>query len=145
QVAVITTISYDHQQYLGNSLEKIAFEKAGIIKENTPCVCGVKNLRALRVIRKKCREVQARLIEVFGQGKKFTWDDSETGLVFRYDSGRQIYCFKPSLPGLHQGENAAVAIAVTEVMEDIGWQINKDKVIEGIETTSWPGRLEVFS
>jgi len=145
EVSIITTISYDHQQYLGKTLEKIAFEKAGIIKEKRPCVSGVRNLKAQRVIKKKCREVDAPLVEVFGSGKKLACNDNQTGLVFRYESGRQVYEFQPSLPGFHQGENAAVAIAVAEVMKGMGWKIDKQKIIKGIETTDWPGRLEVFS
>lgn len=145
QVSVITTISYDHQQYLGDTLDKIAFEKAGIIKENTPCVCGVKNRIALQVIKKKCQELQAPLIEVFGQGRKFSWKDSRKGPVFIFQSNSQTYRYQPSLPGLHQGENAAVAITVAEVMKERGWKLNKNEIIKAIATANWPGRLEIFS
>jgi dihydrofolate synthase/folylpolyglutamate synthase len=145
QVAAITTISYDHQQYLGQTLDRIAFEKAGIIKENIPCVCGVKNRTALRVIKKKCQELQAPFLEVFGQGRKFSWENSSSGFLFTLQSDSGTYRYQPSLPGFHQGENAAVAITVAEVLKKQGWQLAKSKIIEAIATTSWPGRLEIFS
>jgi dihydrofolate synthase/folylpolyglutamate synthase len=145
QVSVITTISFDHQQYLGETLDRIAFEKAGIIKENTPCVCGVKHRVALRVIKKKCQEMNAPLTEVFGQGKRFSWENRPEGPVFRFQSRGGIYKYRPSLPGFHQGENAAVAITAGEAFREKGWKLSKTKIIEAIATTVWPGRLEVFS
>ncbi|MDY0231577.1 MAG: folylpolyglutamate synthase/dihydrofolate synthase family protein [Candidatus Saccharicenans sp.] len=145
EVAVITTIAYDHQQYLGNSLEKIAFEKAGIIKEKTPCVCGVKNRRALKVIKNKCQQVKAAFIPVCGQGRTLSWTETGEGLVFSYKTRSGSYQFKPSLAGRHQGENAATAIATTEVMGKLGWKLEKDKIIQALENITWPGRLEIIS
>ncbi len=145
EVAVITTIAYDHQQYLGDSLEKIAFEKAGIIKEKTPCICGVKNQKALKVIKSKCQEVKAPFIPVRGQGRTLSWTETDEGLVFFYKTRNGSYQFKPSLLGRHQGENAATAIATTEVMGESGWSLEKDKIIQGLENTTWPGRLEIIS
>ncbi|MCX8160662.1 MAG: bifunctional folylpolyglutamate synthase/dihydrofolate synthase [Candidatus Saccharicenans sp.] len=144
EVSVITTISYDHQQYLGSTLGKIAFEKAGIIKERVPCVCGVRTPEALRVIRKKCKKAGSPLVQVFGRRRKLTVEEEATGEVFLYQTESDTYKFRPSLPGRHQGENAAVAITVSEVMRASGWKLNKKKVIEGVESTSWPGRLEII-
>lgn len=144
RVSVITTVSYDHQQYLGTSLSQIAFEKAGIIKEKTPCVCGVRNREALQVIRKRCREEKAPLVLVFGGNRKFTGEEKESGGAFCYLTENGRYRFKPSLLGRHQGGNAAVSIAVSEVMKEAGWKLSREKIIRGVESTSWPGRLEVF-
>ncbi len=145
EVSVITTISYDHQQYLGSTLEKIAFEKAGIIKKNVPCVCGVRNPEALQVIRKKCREEGAPLVLAFGKGRRFIVKQEGCGEVFLYRTDCDSYEFRPSLPGRHQGENAAVAITVSEVLKESGWRLSREKIIQGLESTSWPGRLEIFS
>lgn len=145
EVSVITTISYDHQQYLGSTLEKIAFEKAGIIKKNVPCVCGVRSGEALRVIRKRCREEDAPLVLVFGRNRQFSVEKDGPGEIFLYRTDSDSYKFRPSLPGRHQGENAAVAITVSETMRDGGWKLRKKKIIQGIESTSWPGRLEIVS
>ncbi|NPV83289.1 MAG: bifunctional folylpolyglutamate synthase/dihydrofolate synthase [Candidatus Aminicenantes bacterium] len=144
EVSVITTVSYDHQQYLGSNLEKIAFEKAGIIKERIPCVCGVRSPEALRVIKKKCHDEDAPLVRVFDKKREFSVVENRRGEVFIYRTDSSTYKFRPSLPGQHQGENAAVAIATSEVMSARGWKLSKKKIIQGVESASWPGRLEIF-
>lgn len=145
EVSVITTVSYDHQQYLGSSLRQIAREKAGIIKENVPCVCGVRSQDALKIIREKCREVRAPLILAFGPGRKLSLEKTGPGEVFVYKTGFSTYNYRPSLPGQHQGENAAVAIATSELLSQKGWNLEKDRIIRAVESTVWPGRLEVIS
>ncbi|MDD8021274.1 MAG: bifunctional folylpolyglutamate synthase/dihydrofolate synthase [Acidobacteriota bacterium] len=143
--SVITSISHDHQQYLGHTLAKIAYEKAGIIKRGVPCIGGVKNEAVLKVIEKKCRQEGAPLIKVFDHGQKLTHCQVKDGHLFTFKTSRATYHFKPSLPGLHQGENAAIAIVTAETMKEQGYQLKKDKIIEAIETVVWPGRLEVIS
>ncbi|MGB9764681.1 MAG: bifunctional folylpolyglutamate synthase/dihydrofolate synthase [Candidatus Saccharicenans sp.] len=143
--SVITTISYDHQQYLGRSLKQIALEKAGIIKEKIPCVCGVKNQPAIEVIKKKCQEQQAHLIEVFGEGRELLIENNFIRPRFIYKTGEQVYRYELSLPGYHQGENAAVAISTAEIIKKQGWPIKKSLIIKGLALTGWPGRLEVYS
>ncbi|MGB9907307.1 MAG: bifunctional folylpolyglutamate synthase/dihydrofolate synthase [Candidatus Saccharicenans sp.] len=145
EVSVITTISYDHQQYLGSTLEQIAREKAGIIKDDTPCICGVRSQEALKVIRQKCREARARLVLAFGAGRKFSLERTGSGEVFIYKTGSGTYRYRPSLPGRHQGENAAVAIATAEVLSERGWNLEKNRIIQAVESTIWPGRLEIIS
>lgn len=145
EASVITTISYDHQQYLGSALGQIAREKAGIIKESTPCVCGVRSQEALKVIREKCREVGAPLILAFGPGRKFSLEKTGPGEGFVYKTGSRTYRYRPSLPGRHQGENAAVAIATSELLSQRGWNLEKDRIIRAVESTIWPGRLEIIS
>lgn len=145
ELSVITTISYDHQQYLGSNLRKIAFEKAGIIKEGVPCVCGVKNKEALSVIKKRCFECRAPLRLVFEKPADFQTKTDREGEIFIYRSSSAIYRFRPSLPGKHQGENAAVAIAAAETLREKGWKLEKKKIIEALENTVWPGRLEMVS
>ena len=144
EVSVITTVSFDHQQYLGQTLDRIAFEKAGIIKENTPCVCGVKEKVALQVIKEKCLELNAPLIEVFGRGNRFSSKNRLGGEVFSFQFRGDIYEYRPSLPGFHQGENAAVAITAVEAFRQKGWKLSKSKIIRAVGNTIWPGRLEVF-
>ena len=145
EVSVITSISYDHQQYLGKTISTIAAEKAGIIKRGVPCLAGVQNQTALGVIKKKCQEMGSPLIEVFGEGRKLTYKQIKDGYVFTYVTPVATYRFKPSLPGLHQGENAAIAIAAAEVMQNIGYQLSQDRILEALETVVWPGRLEIIS
>lgn len=144
-VSVITTISKDHQKYLGRSLGKIAFEKAGIIKKGVPVVCGVRRGTAFRLIRRRARELGAPFVEVFGPATSFVLLSSRRGFRFRYDSGSATYSFAPSLQGVHQGENAAVAIRVAEVLGTVWKPLEKRILVEGIERTQWEGRLEWVS
>jgi len=145
EISVITSISYDHQQYLGKTIAEIATEKAGVIKRGVPCLAGVRNQTALGVIKKKCQEVGSPLIEVFGKGRKLTYKQIRDGYIFTYETPGASYHYKPSLPGLHQGENAAIAIATAEVMQKLGYQIKNDRMLEALETVVWPGRLEIIS
>lgn len=145
EVAVITSISLDHQQYLGETVEKIAGEKAGIIKPGKPCVSGARNREAAWVIRKKCRELSSPLVEVFGRGRKLLIENWSWPMTFVYETEDESYRFSPSLPGVHQGENAAIAISALEVLKERGWKIKKQKIISGLSHTEWPGRLEIIS
>jgi dihydrofolate synthase/folylpolyglutamate synthase len=140
-LSVITTISLDHQKYLGGTLAEIAFEKAGIIKPGVPVVCGVRRGTALSVIRRRARELRARLVEVFGAGTAFA-AAAGGGARFAYDTGEIRYEFKPSLPGFHQGENAAVAIRSAELLGRIWRPLDQGKMIAAIGRTRWEGRLE---
>lgn len=145
EVAVITSISLDHQQYLGETVEKIAAEKAGIIKPGKPCVSGVRNKEAARIIRQRCQELGSPLVEVFGRGRKLSLERNSPPMTFIYETESQAYRFRPSLPGFHQGENAATAISVLEVLKKLGWKLEKRKIIKGLSQTEWPGRLEIIS
>jgi len=145
-VSVITTVSKEHQKFLGNSLSRIAFEKAGIIKPRIPLVCGVKRGEAQRTIKKKARELAAPFYGVFDEKGCFkARKTGEGGYSFIYKSKRDEYSFKPSLPGKHQGENAAVAIVASEQLNKNWKKLEKEKIIQGIEETRWEGRLEVLS
>jgi dihydrofolate synthase/folylpolyglutamate synthase len=141
-VSVITTIAKDHEKHLGSSLEKIAFEKAGIIKPGVPVVCGVQRGVALREIRRIAREREAPLIEVFGPGRTLEARPARMGYRFIYAGVRGLYSFSPSLAGLHQGTNAAVAIATAEALSRTWKPIDKAKIVKAVRETRWEGRLE---
>jgi len=145
-VSVITTVSKEHQKFLGNTLSQIAFEKAGIIKPKVPLVCGVKRGEAQRTIKKKARELAAPFYGAFDEKDCFQVRKTrESRYSFFYKSKRDEYSFTPSLLGKHQGENAAVAIAASEQLNANWKKLEKKKIIQGIEETRWEGRLEVRS
>jgi len=145
-VSVITTISREHQKFLGNTLSQIASEKAGIVKPGIPLVCGVKRGEAQRTIKKKARELAASFYGVFDRKDCFQARKTGEGRYsFVYKSKRDEYSFTPSLLGKHQGKNAAVAIATSEELEGNWRKLEKEKIIQGIEETRWEGRLEVLS
>ncbi len=140
-VSVITPISKDHTKVLGDTIEQIAFEKAGIIKKSTPVIVAPQNSEALEVIKKVCEE--KHYDEVLHCIDNVTTD-------FRYnESGEQIFEYKnceyaTSLLGSYQPENARTAIEVIHVLKDIGWEISQSNIKKGIKTATWQGRFEVF-
>jgi dihydrofolate synthase/folylpolyglutamate synthase len=141
-VSVITTIARDHEKHLGASLEKIAFEKAGIVKSGVPVVCGVRGGAALREIRRVARERGAPLVEAFGAGRTLEIRPVRGGLRVVYTGPRDRYAFSPALAGRHQGTNAAVAIATAEVLSRIWKPLDKAKIVKAVRETRWEGRLE---
>jgi dihydrofolate synthase/folylpolyglutamate synthase len=141
-VSVITTIAKDHEKHLGATLEKIAFEKAGIIKPGIPIVCGVRGGVALREIRRVAERKKAPFIEVFGPGRVLESRLIRGGYRFVYEGGNGSYTFTPGLAGRHQGQNAAVAIATTEVLSRVWKALDKTKILKAIREARWEGRLE---
>jgi len=144
-ITAITTISEEHQTFLGDTPVQIASEKAGIIKPLVPVVCGVESEEPFETIRTRARELQAPFIGAFREGRRLTLMDSGPHQTFSYLFDGHEYVFTPSLRGMHQGRNAAIAIAVSEQLSGQGKKIDRDRVIRGVETTRWPGRLEVIS
>jgi dihydrofolate synthase/folylpolyglutamate synthase len=144
-VSVITTISGEHQRFLGESLSQIAFEKAGIVKSGVPVVCGVEETEAYETIQRRAEELKAPFFGVFGRKGCFSIQKTEKEHSFVYRSDGEKYIFSPSLKGEHQGRNAAVAIAAGEQLSARWRELKKNKIIEGIEKTKWEGRLEVVS
>jgi len=142
KVSVITTISSEHQKFLGKTLREIAFEKAGIIKPGVPVVCGVKVRTAITEIRKRAEELNAPFHEVFFPADRFKIHEHADGYSFEYRTQRASYSFSPALPGEHQGKNAAVAIAAAEQLNKVWKNLKTERIQKGVETAVWPGRLE---
>lgn len=153
-VSTIVTISYDHVDRLGDTLRKIAFEKAGIIKEGVPVVTGVTEDEPLEVIRTRARELGAPLYRVAQAGDAdVTWEEvscSMDGQVIDVvGPGFAYKGLRVPLLGRHQQQNAAVAIASLEFARPRTRQgriyLDRAAVARGIASTVWPGRLEVLS
>lgn len=146
EVAVITTIGFDHQAILGDTLAKIAYEKAGIIKKNSIVITGVKDNESLAVITKRVNEEEATLYAII---KNFASKNREFKLQsqqFTYESlNSDIYDISISLNGIHQIDNACVAIAAVEVLQSKGYKISWQAITEGIKKVKWPGRMEVVA
>jgi dihydrofolate synthase/folylpolyglutamate synthase len=144
-VTAITTISGEHQEYLGDSLSQIAFEKAGIIKPGVPVVSGVIDEEPKRVIQERAEEIRAPFYDVFGKNTSFIKKRVKDRYVFDYVLNDKAYRYSTRLPGFHQGRNAAVAIGIADQIHQRYQKLDKEKVIDGIESTEWPGRLEIVS
>ena len=124
--SVITNIAFDHTQWLGNTLEKIAAEKAGIIKPGVPIVTAAAQPEVLSVMERTARELQAQMIRV----------EQFPASVFHLPS---------SLPllGEHQKANAALALATVEVLQN-QISVSAEKIREGLAYVHWPGRLQLI-
>uniref|UniRef100_A0A7C5AKC7 Dihydrofolate synthase/folylpolyglutamate synthase n=1 Tax=Desulfobacca acetoxidans TaxID=60893 RepID=A0A7C5AKC7_9BACT len=138
-VSVITNISMEHQFFLGNTLTAIAGEKAGIIKAGVPLVTYAKQKRVLDLFRQRCAELSAPL---FVGGVDFGVRGEPRG-GFSYKGFRwRLNGLRVSLPGRHQYKNAALALAVLELLENQGFSLPEAAIREGLAQTRWPGRLE---
>ena len=146
EVSVITSISLDHVNVLGDTIEKIASAKAGIIKDGAPCVVGPQaESDAMRVFERTTREHGAELISV---SDRFSWEigDSDVhGQRVRLSGGGRSYDLWTPLLGDYQAENVATAVAAAEALIQKGYDIPTGAIEAGAREVSWPGRFEVFS
>ena len=143
----ITTIGLDHVALLGNTLETIAEQKAGIIKQGIPLVTGRIAPEALAVI-DRIAEGKDALKLAYGANYQVSHQKSVvTGEVFDYTSVVRQGRFQTGLLGLHQIENAGMAIALLDnfCQEDGRELASNDLLAQALEETRWPGRLEIVS
>ncbi len=140
-VSVITQISYDHIQSLGNTLSAIAREKAGIIKKNGYVVSSPQEPEAINVIKNVCKEQNAKLFEV-GKDISFKKNNNGTfnvcGIIGKYEN------LHLNLLGDHQLINSATAIGSLEVLSFHGYKIPDYAITDGLEKVKWRARVEVI-
>ena len=142
EVSVITSISRDHTELLGETLPEIAGEKAGIIKEGVPVVVAPQVPEVEEVIGAIARERGSEMVNV---GRESVWrvlghDDRGQSLLVR--DFENEYRISMPLLGDHQQENAATAIAALSVLRKKGWHISDADVLDGFADLRWPGRME---
>ncbi|MBI4401995.1 MAG: bifunctional folylpolyglutamate synthase/dihydrofolate synthase [Nitrospirae bacterium] len=139
-VSAITNVTLDHQEYLGSTVEAIAYEKAGIIKPGVPVVAGRLKPEAAAVIRWIAAERGAPLYHL---GRDFT-TAVESLAGFQYDGLQASYAgLSCPLPGAHQLDNAACALAMLELAAARGLRVSEGSVRAGLRAVCWEGRLEV--
>jgi dihydrofolate synthase / folylpolyglutamate synthase len=150
-VSIITSISFDHTQMLGDTLGKIAYEKAGIIKPGRPTISGVRDAEARQVIEAACRERGAALRQL-GVDFHCTHDpaiieaERERWPTVHITTARQSWpALTLGLIGEHQARNAAVAVAAAEQLIELGVPIGGQAVALGLAHVVWPARLEIMS
>jgi dihydrofolate synthase/folylpolyglutamate synthase len=144
EVAVITSIDFDHEDFLGHSIEEIASEKAGIIKPGAWVASSAERPEARAVIARRCKEVGARLVEI-----DTAWRTEEVHasggfyrtLVSSTDS-RETLTIEPPLPGRFQIRNALAAATAARLLGARGFAIDDTAIESGIRQARWPGRLE---
>ncbi len=142
-VSVITNVEIDHVQMLGNTIEQIAFEKAGIIKKGVPIVTAERKNKALSIIRKEASKKGSRL---FVLGNDFAAAEAK-GRRHAVDySGihEDLSAVELSLRGAHQLPNASCVLAAIELLKDNGFVVSRTAIRKGMKAVSWPGRLEII-
>lgn len=161
-VAVITSLSYDHAEILGDTLALIAGEKAGIIKSDTPVVLAPQKEEARRVIQKIAAERKSPLIQVgkdvlYAKAEHsldgqtfFLWESANQDKMSAFlETGSQEEEWQPDkyqipLLGYHQIENAATAFAALQVFSDRALPIMAQAYHSGFQKVSWPGRFQLL-
>ena len=141
-VSVITNVSLDHQKHLGDSIQDIAHEKAGIIKSEVPVVTGAEGL-ALSVIQKKCESLQVQLSIVSNDMIETISSVTEQQILFHgFFNDYEVHTHQL---GLYQPINIAVSITSIEILQQQGVYITKESIITGIEQMNHPGRMQVLT
>ena len=141
-VTIITNVTLEHQKILGDKINDIALEKAGIIKEDIPLVTAAKG-EALKVIEKVAQEKDSKLIIIYNDSWKVInkkldfWEYNVNGSL-------KEYCIKTSMIGKHQGENIAITIAAIESLQMNGIYISDESIDDAFLNTKNPGRMEIF-
>jgi dihydrofolate synthase/folylpolyglutamate synthase len=159
-VVAITPVDMDHQEYLGHTLAEIAAEKAAIIQPGAIAIVAPQKEPALKVILRRCEAVgvQPRFIARFTEGAEATKITASTACVINVDGmtsdGRAIVSFTTpaasydnvtlALRGRHQVDNAATAVSLAEAISEKGFQISSPAIINGIQTATHAGRLELW-
>lgn len=146
----ITSLSIDHQQQLGNNIESIAKEKAGVFKTGIPIITVNQHPKAMSVLRTQANFVKAPLF-VTGQDINFSFRFENSK---EYGPHNKICLTTPTskfehlrvpLHGMHQAINCGLALALLDKLKSLGYKIDNDKAIEGLNRVYLPGRMEMIS
>ena len=146
----ITSLSIDHQQQLGNNIESIAKEKAGVFKAGIPIITVNQHPKAMSVLRTQANFVKAPLF-VTGQDINFSFRFENSK---EYGPHNKICLTTPTskfehlrvpLHGMHQAVNCGLALALLDKLKSLGYKIDNDKAIEGLNRVYLPGRMEMIS
>lgn len=140
-VSAITNISLEHQSFLGNTLVEIAGEKAGIIKKGVNTIAAATQPKVSGIFREICAERKAPFFQV---GKDIRYRDSENGFNY-YGLNRKIRNINLLLKGEFQHRNTTLAIGILELLEKKGYKFEDKNIKNGVEETTWTGRIQVLS
>lgn len=146
-LSIITNVGHDHMEILGDTLEKVALEKAGIIKAGVPVVTAVEQPEVLAVIEQAARKKSSSL---YAMGRQFRFEPVSESMhrqVFDWDGPfRRYEKVAVGLNGYHQLKNASVALMALEVLRQYNALVLEDEdVYAGFQSAKWPGRLELVS
>jgi dihydrofolate synthase/folylpolyglutamate synthase len=141
-LSIITNISLEHRDYLGDTLTQIAAEKAGIIKRRKPVITAIRQKEARRVV----EEIAAgRNAPLYRLGRDFRVRRQQPGSFSYYGLENTWHNLQTALRGSHQADNAALVLAACELLNKRQTDLNQTDIRKGLITNHWPGRLETVS
>lgn len=143
-LSVITSISYDHMEILGDTLSKIAYEKAGIIKQGVPVILYDNPEEVNQVVEKVCKERKAKLI-LASQNSCELIEIRDYKQVIKVSTQRQKYEIELALLGIHQINNCGVVITAVEALEDLGYNIPMSSIKNALFNVKWKCRMELLN
>ncbi|EDL64674.1 bifunctional folylpolyglutamate synthase/dihydrofolate synthase [Bacillus sp. SG-1] len=142
-ISVITNIGMDHTQFLGNTIEKIAFEKAGIIKEGKPVVTAASQTGAQNVLISKAAEKNADLFLLNRDFEVSYKGPAEEGETFDFFGKGKTRSYEIGMIGRHQTENASLAVAAADILKErYFYKIEEGAIQRGLAAAYWPGRMD---
>jgi len=145
-LSVITEIDLDHTQHLGDNLQQIAAEKAGIIKPNVPCLLKSTNSAVRDVVNRIGGERGSQIIEVSKESEILSSKTSLSGSIFNIRvKDAVLHNVNVPLIGSHQVGNARTAIVAATLLKSQGLEISNEDIIQGVAMTIWPGRCQIIS
>jgi dihydrofolate synthase/folylpolyglutamate synthase len=142
ELSIITNVSLEHQAYLGNTLNQIAGEKAGIIKSRKPVITGIRQKKAYQVIEMVAAQKKAPLYRL---GRDFKIRRRPSGTFSYYGRKSVWHNLQTALRGSHQADNAALVLAACELLNENRTDMALNNIKKGLSTNYWPGRLETVS
>jgi dihydrofolate synthase/folylpolyglutamate synthase len=140
-VSIITTIGFDHMQYLGNTITEIAEKKAGIIKRNGSVALYPQTDEAMAVFEKTCIEKNASLYKLNYSDVNIL-EETIDGTTFDFGEYKGLNI---KLLGGHQPYNAALSVIAANILNHKGYKISEDNIRQGLMKTRWPGRFEIVN
>ena len=140
-ISVITGVALDHTAFLGDTVEKIAAEKSGIIKNGAPTIFGGTDLAAQNVIAKKAASLSSEFYTVPYESLNVRSMSIE-GTEFDFDGSNR---YKIKLLGSYQPHNAALVITAVKILSKLGMKISEDALRKGLLEAEWPARFEIIS
>jgi dihydrofolate synthase / folylpolyglutamate synthase len=140
-LTVVTPVSLDHTEYLGERLEDIAAEKAGICKAGTPLVSARQEPEVAAAISKRAAEIGS---PVYVCGEHFDAGWHHGALDYR-GIAVTLSGIRPMLVGRYQSGNAATALAAAELLAAAAFPVPKEALVAGVERATWPGRMELLA
>jgi dihydrofolate synthase/folylpolyglutamate synthase len=136
RMAILTTVSYDHMEYMGSTLASIAAFEAGLFKPHVPAIVSYQHAEVWPVLEQAASATQ---VPLYCYGKHWNVRRSAQGMVFS-DGHGEVELPLPALPGAHQMVNAAAAIAAVSALEE--FEVDGESIVHGLRNAQWKGRLQ---